>query len=184
MDTASRFKLLCGAALLLAAMCMAGLILLRDMRGKERYGERVRQIHGEARAVVVRTDAETFGEVLSRAVSGAGRAILTSGLVPAATRGQLEEMLSGAGVRGDHAVGVFFGAKMLALIFLPLLTWLLLRDSSWSDLLKIFVPAATGVLGLVLPDMIVKQMRKRFMGRLEKGLPDALDMMVICAQAG
>jgi tight adherence protein C len=32
--------------------------------------------------------------------------------------------------------------------------------------------------------MIVKQMRKRFMARLEKGLPDALDMMVICAQAG
>jgi tight adherence protein C len=27
-------------------------------------------------------------------------------------------------------------------------------------------------------------LRKRFMARLEKGLPDALDMMVICAQAG
>ena len=51
-------------------------------------------------------------------------------------------------------------------------------------MVTMFVPFATGVFGLVLPDMVVKQMRKRFMARLEKGLPDALDMMVICAQAG
>jgi tight adherence protein C len=51
-------------------------------------------------------------------------------------------------------------------------------------MLVTLMPVGAGVLGLMLPDMIVKQMRKRFMARLEKGLPDALDMMVICAQAG
>ncbi len=184
MDTATRFALLCGALLLLSAMCMAALLLLRDMRGRERYGDRVRQIHGEIRAVATGNEPVPIGEILSRAISNAGRGILTSGLVPAATRGQLEEMLRGAGIRGDNAVGVFFGAKMLALILLPLLTWLAIRDNNWSGLLTTFIPAATGVLGLVLPDMIVKKMRKRYTARLEKGLPDALDMMVICAQAG
>jgi tight adherence protein C len=93
-------------------------------------------------------------------------------------------MLRGAGVRGENAVGVFFGAKMALLVVLPIIGWLLVRHAGFSTMVVMFVPFATGVFGLVLPDMIVKQMRKRFMARLEKGLPDALDMMVICAQAG
>ena len=73
---------------------------------------------------------------------------------------------------------------MGTMIVLPIIVWLLVRQSEWSDLLKMFLPIATGVFGLILPDMVVKRMRKRFIARLEKGLPDALDMMVICAQAG
>ena len=34
------------------------------------------------------------------------------------------------------------------------------------------------------PDWILGQRRKRYQAHLENGLPDALDMMVICAQAG
>jgi tight adherence protein C len=121
---------------------------------------------------------------LSNLVSRMGQAILSGGLVPAATRGQLETMLRGAGVRGENAVGVFFGAKMALLVLLPLIGWFLVRNTSWSSMVTMIVMFAAGVFGLVLPDMVVKQMRKRFMARLEKGLPDALDMMVICAQAG
>ena len=184
MDGATRFGLLTGGLLFLAAMCTAALMLLRDMRGRERYGERIRRIHGEERAVAVATGPVPLRESLSLAISGAGQAILTCGLVPAATRGQLEAMLRGAGVRGEHAAGVFFGAKMLAMAVLPLLAWLSIRRTTLPDLALTFIPAAAGVMGLVLPDMIVKRMRKRYMARLEKGLPDALDMMVICAQAG
>ena len=184
MDGATRFALLSGGLLFLGAMCTAALMLLRDMRRRERYGERIRRIHGEERAVAIATGAVPLRESLSRAISGAGQAILTCGLVPAATRGQLEAMLRGAGVRGEHAAGVFFGAKMLAMAVLPVLAWLSIRRTTLPDLALTFIPVAAGVLGLLLPDMIVKRMRKRYMARLERGLPDALDMMVICAQAG
>jgi len=184
MDGTTRYALLTGAALFLLAMIAAAWSLLRDMRGQERYGSRIRQIHGEERATLVKAEQVSFGETLSRAVAGIGQAILSGGLVPAATRGQLETMLRGAGVRGEQSVGVFFGAKMGMMIVLPVAVWLSIRGSGWSSILIMFLPIATGVVGLVLPDLIVKQMRKRFMARLEKGLPDALDMMVICAQAG
>ena len=180
----SPYALLSGAGLFMLAMATAAYMLLRDMRGQERYVSRVRQIHGEARVSSARTERASLRESLSRAVSGIGQTILSSGLVPAASRTQLEAMLRGAGVRGEQSVGVFFGAKMGMMIGLPALVWLSLHNSTWSGLIVNFLPIAAGVLGLVLPDMIVKQMRKRFMGRLEKGLPDALDMMVICAQAG
>jgi tight adherence protein C len=183
-DLTTRYAVLTGAGLFLLAMALAAWMLLRDMRGQERYGSRVRQIHGEERVSSVKSEKLPLRETLGRGISGIGQAILTSGIVPVATKGQLEAMLRGAGIRGEQAVGVFFGAKMAAMIVMPVVVWLLIRNSGWSDLVVTFMPIATGVLGLVLPDMVVKQMRKRFMGRLEKGLPDALDMMVICAQAG
>jgi tight adherence protein C len=183
-DPATRYAFLAGAGMFLMAMVAAAWMLLRDMRASERYGSRVRQIHGEERVSTMRGDRLSMRETFSRGVSHLGQTILNSGLVPAATKGQLEAMLRGAGVRGEQAVGVFFGAKMGSMIVLPLIVWLLVRNSSLSTLLSTFLPIATGVIGLVLPDFIVKQLRKRFMARLEKGLPDALDMMVICAQAG
>jgi tight adherence protein C len=183
-DATLRYALLSGAALCLLAMILAAYTLLRGMRGQERYGSRVRQIHGEERVTLVKPDRVPLREALSRGVSGLGQAILSCGLVPAATRGQLEAMLRGAGVRGEQSVGVFFGSKMGMMLVLPVIVWLGVRNTSWSSLVIMFVPIAAAVIGMVLPDLIVTQMRKRFMGRLEKGLPDALDMMVICAQAG
>jgi tight adherence protein C len=184
MDAATRYSLLAGAGVFLMAMMTAASMVLRDMRAQERLGSRVRQIHGEERVSTVKLERIPLRETLSRAVSNIGQAILTCGLVPAATRGQLETMLRSAGVRGEQSVGIFFGAKMGAMILLPVLVWLFIRNMGWTPLITMFLPVATGVIGLILPDMIVKQMRKRFMARLEKGLPDALDMMVICAQAG
>jgi tight adherence protein C len=184
MDASTRLALLAGAAMFLGLMAVAGYMLLRDMRGQERYGSRLRQIHGEERVRSINTERPALRDTLSSIVSRIGQAILNGGLVPAATRGQLETMLRGAGVRGENAVGVFFGAKMALLVILPLIGWFLVRNSGWSTMVIMIVPFAAGVFGLVLPDMVVKQMRKRFMARLEKGLPDALDMMVICAQAG
>ena len=184
MDSSTRLALLAGAAMFLAMMAAAAYMLLRDMRGQERYGSRIRQIHGEARVNAISMERPALRDTLSNLVSRMGHAILSGGLVPAATRGQLETMLRGAGVRGENAVGVFFGAKMALLVLLPLIGWLLVRKTTWSSMVTMIVVFAAGVFGLVLPDMVVKQMRKRFMARLEKGLPDALDMMVICAQAG
>jgi tight adherence protein C len=184
MDSSTRLALLAGAAIFLAMMAAAGYLLLRDMRGQERYGSRLRQIHGEERVNDLRTERPALRDTLSGLVSRMGQAILNGGLVPAATRGQLDAMLRGAGVRGENAVGVFFGAKMALLVVLPVAAWLSIHNSSFSTPVVLLATFASGVFGLMLPDIVVKQMRKRFMARLEKGLPDALDMMVICAQAG
>ena len=45
------------------------------------------------------------------------------------------------------------------------------------------VAIAAGI-GLLAPDKIVQSLRKRHLLALEAGIPDALDMMVICGQAG
>ncbi len=49
---------------------------------------------------------------------------------------------------------------------------------------QLIVCCAAAVAGLILPDTMVGKLRARNMKRIEDELPDALDMMVICAQAG
>jgi tight adherence protein C len=183
-ETGTHYALLAGAGFFMLAMMGAAWLLLRDMRGQERYGARVRQLHGEARVAMVNQERVSLRDSLGRSISNIGQTILNSGLVPAASRSQLEAMLRGAGVRSEQSVGVFFGAKILMMIGVPVSVWLMIRHMALPDLVAMFLPPASGVIGLVLPDWVVKQMRKRYMSRLEKGLPDALDMMVICAQAG
>src|SRR6202041_3455636 len=105
MDGTLSYALLAGAGMFLLAMVTAAWMLLRDMRGQERYFSRVRQIHGEERLSAVRLERVTFRETVSRTVSGIGQTILNCGLVPAATKGQLETMLRAAGSRGEQSVG-------------------------------------------------------------------------------
>jgi len=52
------------------------------------------------------------------------------------------------------------------------------------DMFRLICILSFGVIGLIAPDYIVRQIRKRYLGRLEEGLPDALDLLTICAQAG
>ena len=70
------------------------------------------------------------------------------------------------------------------LIGLPLFTVLALDGVDISDRTRVIIPAIAAVVGLMAPDWVVGNRRKRVMAQLEAGLPDALDMMVICAQAG
>jgi tight adherence protein C len=43
---------------------------------------------------------------------------------------------------------------------------------------------AAAMIGLLLPDKIIREMRKRYIKKLEAAIPDMLDMLVICTQAG
>ena len=49
---------------------------------------------------------------------------------------------------------------------------------------RVFAALIIAVLMFFLPDLWVKQMAKKRQKLLQKGLPDALDLLVVCAQAG
>jgi len=175
---------LTAGGLMLAVFCLAATFLLRDIRRQERIVARVRTIHGDAPEVRVAANADEIRVAAMRTIASFGQAILKSGLVPARTRAELEAMLAASGLRGPQGVGVFLGCKFLTLMAFPVVAWLLTRDMQLAPMMHMIVPAAAGILGLVLPDWVIGRRRKQYQDRLERGLPDALDMMVICAQAG
>lgn len=176
--------LLTGGLILLVLMLLSGLLLLHDIKREEAFTRRVKAIHGEAMALPAVPDAAAVLGMAASAMATIGQAILRTGLISSRTRGELEKTLAASALRGPQGVGIFIGCKLLLVVGLPFLTWLFLRNGDWSELMRMVLPAISAVIGLLMPDWLIHRFRQRYLDRLENGLPDALDMMVICAQAG
>ena len=174
--------LICGGlfALLLVT---TGLMLLRQTRQQERFATRVAMLHGQGQKVRPAVEPAALRAAFMRAIGRLGQAILRSGVLSARTRSELEHTLASAGLHGANGLAVFVGAKIMLALGLPLLAWVLLHDQV-SGMLGMVMPAVAGILGLLAPDWLIGKKRKKYQQQLERGLPDALDMMVICAQAG
>ena len=92
----------------------------------------------------------------------------------------VEKRLIRAGYRNESAVKIFYGAKVLVPVSLCLLAIICgLASSS-----PFFAYAATLGLGFLIPDFwLGRQITKR-QKQIRLGLPDALDFLVICIEAG
>ncbi len=158
-------------------------LLLQMISRQERLAVRIQMSRGQA-PPAVRTRQEIVKGAWSRMLAALGQLILRTGLVSARTRAELEQTLISSGLRGRNGLEVFIGCKIGLLIGLPLLAMLGLRGFQLPTVATVVIPAAAAMVGLLLPDMVVRYRRKHYLQRVERGLPDALDLLVICAQAG
>ena len=82
--------------------------------------------------------------------------------------------------RNDSAVNLFYGFKVL----IPLTLCLVAAATGLGSLSPFFAYAVALGLGFLAPDFwLGHQIRKR-QDRMRRGLPDVLDMLVICIEAG
>jgi len=113
-----------------------------------------------------------------------GGTLARSGILSDTTRAQLESTIAQAGLRGTRVFGLFIGAKVLLMVSLPVVAYFLFGNAGYSTTTFYAIIGGSAALGMLTPDFFIKQMRAKHLKLVEKGLPDALDMMVICAQAG
>jgi tight adherence protein C len=177
------FMLTAGLVLLIG-MLATGFFLLQDIRRQEQIEHRVRIIHGMHVATRRTTDLASLRDVAIRLIATVGQSIIRTGVVSRKTASDLEKTLAASGMRDGQGLALFVGGKLLLLVTLPLLAWLVTRHMDLSGMMRLFIPGVAAVAGLLLPDWLVGKYRTRYLARLEAGLPDALDMLVICAQAG
>ena len=124
----------------------------------------------------------------SREASLSFRDILTKvgNLVPAnpADVGILQRKLLAAGIRNQHALRVLYGIKaVLAVLFTLMATGVLFGVGS-ADEMTPFQILAAGALGWAGPNMVVSRMAAKRQLEIRRGLPHALDMLVICVEFG
>lgn len=173
------------AFLLTLAMVLTGLALMRHSRREERLRMRLKMANG---TYVARTAngpaAPQAGQVLARMVAGIGGRIANSGVLSRKTVEELEKALAVAGMSGRHALGMFIGCKILLLVGLPLIAVVVTQQLNMDQMFSNLLPAAAAVIGLVGPDMVVRRLRDTYVKKVEASLPDALDMLLICTQAG
>jgi tight adherence protein C len=91
-----------------------------------------------------------------------------------------------AGIRSDSAIAVFWGVKIVFALALPLGflgVWASgARTMGYQLTLALLVFCA--LLGFYLPDLYLRHRSDSRRSKILKALPDALDLMVICVEAG
>jgi tight adherence protein C len=91
-----------------------------------------------------------------------------------------QQRLIRAGYREDTAVNLFYGAKVLV----PLTLCLLVLVTGLASSNAFFVYALALGLGFLTPDFWLGRRITLRQKRIRLGLPDVLDLMVICIEAG
>jgi tight adherence protein C len=93
-----------------------------------------------------------------------------------------------AGIRSkDAAIAVIFGRLMLPIIFglgAVILIYVVQLWPDWGAFKKFGVTAAALIGSYKAPDIYLKNKISKRSDAIRKGLPDALDLLVICAEAG
>ncbi len=169
-------------ALLFVAVLTGGLLLGSLWRARQ-FQQRVQVAFGQV-LPSARKPAAPSAPLLLRIVAAFGGAITRSGLLPARTLSEFERTLALAGLRGPNGVALFIGAKILLVVGLPMAAMMMSEPFGFSPPMARLAPVIGGVIGLLLPDKVVSWNREKYNARLAIGVPDALDMMVICTQAG
>lgn len=92
----------------------------------------------------------------------------------------VQQRLIRAGYREDSAVNLFYGAKVLV----PLALFLLATFTGLAHNNAFFVYAMALGLGFLAPDFWLGRQIKIRQAQIRRALPDVLDLMVICIEAG
>lgn len=167
--------------LLMALACVAAFVDYRRRNGTvERRIEEAR-----TRAyTLVQEQGEQRGYGLAALVSGFGSAVLSSGVLPAKTRMELEQTLQAGGMSKANSLALFIGSKIVLSAGLTLLALMVFRNTTMRPVMHFTVIAGACVFGLMAPDFVIGRVRKSYLVAVEKGLADGLDLMVICAESG
>lgn len=102
----------------------------------------------------------------------------------AAATHHLRKPLMAAGYRHPSAVTIFWGIKCSAMLLFGLVFGALSIGATENGLNALIAVAAGIGCGHLLPDRILGAMGKARRWRLHQALPDALDLMVLCLEAG
>jgi tight adherence protein C len=142
------------------------LVLERALGDGEARGDRPAILRGNDRGA-----AERLGAKLERWLPQPWRA-------DPRTR---EKLLRG-GYEGEHAATIFVAARVALLVAMPAAAVLLFRAESLDGtLLRV---AGAVLLAWVIPAGIVDGAVRRRQERLRRAIPDALDLLLVCVEAG
>lgn len=98
---------------------------------------------------------------------------------------EIQERLIHAGYRHPQALAVFFGIRAMAAFLLPIpyiLFYLIIKGK--MGFLHVGFAFFLAFLGFFLPNYLLALKVRQRQNRLDKALPDILDLFVICMEAG
>jgi tight adherence protein C len=116
-----------------------------------------------------------------------GSLIAASPIIGITEQQRLLRALAAAGIKGQGDLATFTASKLCSAVALAALAWLFFEWRQWfvgSGVIRLSLALGALMLGWRVPDFILSRLAARRRLRIEQGLPDALDLLVICAEAG
>jgi tight adherence protein C len=102
-----------------------------------------------------------------------------------ADRSKVEHQLVHAGLRSTSALSLYYGSKAVGMIALPLVIFVSAPFFPTVTTGRLMLLAgASAFLGGLLPGMWLDRRVQRRQRALRVGFPDALDLLVVCVEAG
>ena len=169
-------------SLALCAFSASGLLVIDRREALEGRIDSLRLATTERAKVAVPT--RRFALTVMRDL---GHWVAASAAVGENEAAKMARALGKAGLRDRQALPTFVGSKVLLLAAALILLWVYLEVEHLlldPALARVPVLVGAGVLGWRLPDMLVGYLGRRRTEKIENAMPDALDLLIICAEAG
>jgi len=100
----------------------------------------------------------------------------------------VQQKLAQAGIRQkEYGVAIIFGRMVLPIVLGLAVAYLVYWSGAypeWGSTKRFMAFAAAVILGYKAPDLYIDNLVTKRTALIRKGLPDALDLLVICAEAG
>lgn len=101
--------------------------------------------------------------------------------------GNLEQMRSvirAAGLNPHRMLPLFLGGKAILMVALPAISFGIAFTFATSMQVRVPIIGLGIILGILGPEWPMGILRRRFTAAVERGTPDALDLLVICSESG
>ncbi len=89
-----------------------------------------------------------------------------------------------AGFRYTNAVALFYGIKAISTMLLPIGYLVYVMWTSKMTTLNLGIALGMGALGYYLPNYILRRTLRQRQERIDRALPDVLDLMIVSLEAG
>ncbi len=131
----------------------------------------------DSSGVLARQDLSWFDRLM-QPFAGSREKVKEETLAP------LRRRLTYAGFRRETSVMTYMGSRVAFALMLPVIV--LLTPAAWNleQLQLVFALCASAGIGLIAPSYWLDQKVKARQKSLRLALPDALDLMVVCVEAG
>jgi len=125
-----------------------------------------------------------LGAVVLQPILRLGEILRDSAFISEKDIKEFQQAVAAAGFDARRAVPVFIGTKAVMLVLLPVAAcaYVLLTGVGLAQ--GAMLLAGSLVLAVFGPNWVVGMLRRPFQNQLRKGLPDALDLLVVAAEAG
>jgi tight adherence protein C len=163
------------------ALIVAAFLLLFRVAGDQELARRIGWLHRGA--AVARPRQAHFGRLLVSLMGRLGNA-MRDRMLSSRDAVTLTKTLTAAGFEPAKAVPIFIGAKIACVFGIPILVYFGATIVGYPSGKRALFAALSLVVGMMLPNWVIGLARRPYQKALRRGIPDALDLMVVCAEAG